>query len=160
METDFRELLTREERQPLERRLTELIDNRPVLSKRIAEARDLGDLKENADYHAAREEQGLQEAEIRRLEERLANSQVIDESAHKDSGVVFLGATVKIREVGSDEEELVRLVGESSGVVSADYFEATATSPMGEALIKARIGETVSVKGPRGVTKFEILEIL
>lgn len=155
------ELLTREERQQLERRLAELVENRPVLSKRIAEARELGDLKENADYHAAREEQGLQEAEIRRLEERLANSHVIDDSAHKDSGVVFLGATVKIREVGSDEDELVRLVGESSGsAVAADYFEATANSPMGEALLKARVGETVSVKGPRGVTKFEILEIL
>lgn len=154
------ELLTREERQQLERRLAELVDNRPVLSKRIAEARELGDLKENADYHAAREEQGLQEAEIRRLEERITNSQIIDEAGHKDTGVVFLGATVKIREVGSDEDEFVRLVGESTGVPSADYFEATANSPMGEALIKARIGETVAVKGPRGVTRFEVIEIL
>jgi transcription elongation factor GreA len=155
------ELLTREERQQLERRLTELVDNRPVLSRRIAEARELGDLKENADYHAAREEQGLQEAEIRRLEDRLANSQVVDDAGHKDTGVVFLGATVKIREVGSDEDELVRLVGESSGAApTAEYFEATANSPMGEALIKARVGETVAVKGPRGVTRFEIIEIL
>lgn len=154
------ELFTREERQQLEARLAELINNRSVLSTRIAEARALGDLKENADYHAAREEQGLQEAEIRRLEERIANSSVLDDAGHKDTGVVFIGATVKIREVGSDEDELVRLVGESSGSVNADYFEATASSPMGEALIKARIGETVSVKGPRGVTKFEIIEIL
>lgn len=154
------EMLTREERQQLERRLADLIDNRSVLSKRIAEARELGDLKENADYHAAREEQGLQEAEIRRLEDRLANSSIIDETAHKDTGVVFLGATVKVRELGSDEDEVVRLVGESSSAGNADYFEATANSPMGEALLKARVGETVSVKGPRGVTKFEILEIL
>ena len=156
------EMVTREEKQQLEQRLAELIANRPVLSNRIAEARALGDLKENADYHAAREEQGMQEAEIRRLEERLARVSIIDESAHKDTGVVFLGATVRMREVGDDEVELFRLVGESTGpaALSADYVEVTLNSPMGEAMLKARVGETISVRTPRGVKKFEVLEIV
>ncbi len=155
------ELITESDKRALEGRLEELLANRPVLSNRIAEARELGDLKENAEYHAAREDQGQQEAEIRRLEVRLSSASVVDDDAHKDTGVVFLGATVRIREEGTDEDELVKLVGEASGpAVTAEVFEATVQSPMGEALMKSRIGEIVAVRGPRGVTKFEIMEIL
>ncbi|HYE02944.1 MAG TPA: transcription elongation factor GreA [Phycisphaerales bacterium] len=156
------ELVTRDEKAALEERLSALLANRPLISQRIAEARALGDLKENAEYHSAREEQGLQEAEIRRLEERLARVSVIDESMHRDLGVVFLGATVRLREVGSDEEELFRLVGESSGSATprGDVVEVTLNSPMGEALLKARVGETVGVRTPRGVKHFEILGLV
>ena len=154
------EMMTREEKTLLETRLQSLIDNRSAIVQRIAEAREQGDLSENADYHAAREEQGLQEAEIRRLTERLQQVSVIDESQHKAAGVVFVGAKVKLKEVGSEEEEIVKLVGDSSQADSSEYFEATVSSPMGEALLKARIGETIAVRGPRGVKRFEILEIL
>ena len=154
------EMMTRDEKIHLEARVKSLIDNRKALATRIAEAREQGDLSENADYHAAREEQGLQEAEIRRLTDRLQQVSVIDESAHRSAGVVFVGAKVKIREVGSDEDEVVKLVGDSSQNDRSDYYEATVSSPMGEALLKARIGETIAVRGPRGVKKFEILEIL
>jgi transcription elongation factor GreA len=154
------EMMTRDEKAQLEARLQALIDNRKVIATRIAEAREQGDLSENADYHAAREEQGLQEAEIRRLTDRLVQVSVIDEAQHKSTGVVFVGAKVKLKEIGSDEEEIVKLVGDSSANDSSDYFEATVSSPMGEALMKARVGETISVRGPRGVKKFEILEIL
>jgi transcription elongation factor GreA len=153
------EMVTKEEREALEARLADLINNRSVISRRIADARELGDLRENADYHAAREEQGMQEAEIRRLEERLANTSVIDDTRAKSMGVVFIGATVRIREVGDEEIEVVRLVGEAGGG-SVDYIEATVSSPFGEALLKARVGEVVSVRGPRGVKQFEIIEIL
>lgn len=152
------EMLTKLEKENLEAKLLALIENRPVLSRRIAEARELGDLRENAEYHAAREDQGLQEAEIRRLEQRLSNLQIIDENA-KNVGVVFVGATVKIREVGSDEDEMVRLVGEA-GATAGDIFEATVNSPFGEALHKARVGETIAVRGPRGIKRFEIIEIV
>jgi transcription elongation factor GreA len=153
------EMVTQQEKESLEARLAALIANRAVISKRIAEARELGDLKENGDYHAAREEQGMQEAEIRRLEQRLAAAQVVDDS-HKSAGVVFVGAMVKIREEGGDEIEMVRLVGEATGEVAADFFEATVQSPFGEALLKARVGEVISVRGPRGMKKFEIIEIV
>jgi transcription elongation factor GreA len=154
------EMMTRDEKSLLEARLHALMDNRKAIVQRIAEAREQGDLSENADYHAAREEQGLQEAEIRRLTERLTQISIIDESQHKSAGVVFVGAKVKIKEVGSDEEEIVKLVGDSSQSDNSEYFEATVSSPMGEALLKSRIGETIAVRGPRGVKKFEIIEIL
>ncbi|MBL8763097.1 MAG: transcription elongation factor GreA [Phycisphaerae bacterium] len=154
------ELITHAERELIEARLNTLIANRPVMSQRIAEARALGDLKENGDYHAAREEQGLQEAEIRRLQNRLASAQVIADTRYDDAGIVFVGATVKIREVGSDLDELFRLVGEASGTAGGDVTEVTVESPMGEALLKARVGETVTVRTPRGSMRLEIVAIV
>jgi transcription elongation factor GreA len=153
------DVITAEEKAKIKARLDELIANRPVITNRIAEARALGDLKENAEYHAAREQQGMDEAEIRRLEERLAKAQVVDESRTAD-GVAFIGSTVRIREVGDDEIETYRLVGEMSGNDDGDIVEVTANSPMGEALMKARVGDTVRVNAPRGVKRFEIVEVL
>ncbi len=154
------DVITTDEKDKIKAKLDALIANRPVIADRIAEARALGDLKENAEYHAAREQQGMEEAEIRRLEERLASAQVVDSSKTAD-GVVFIGSTVKLREEGDDEIETYRLVGESSdGGNDEDIIEVTATSPMGEALMKARVGETVRVNAPRGVKRFEILEII
>jgi len=152
--------MTAEEKVKIKARMDELIANRPKITERIAEARALGDLKENAEYHSARELQGMEEAEIRRLEERLSNAKVVDDGLAKDAQVVFLGSLVKIREVGTSEDELVKLVGEFSDDPPDDYDEVTANSPMGSSLMKARVGETVRVDAPRGVKRFEILEIL
>ncbi|MEO0483827.1 MAG: transcription elongation factor GreA [Planctomycetota bacterium] len=152
------DLLTADEKTRLEQRVRDLIANRAVLSERIEEARALGDLKENAEYHAAREQQGLDEAEIRRLEERLATAQVVDTDRQAE-GVVFLGSTVKMREVETDDVDLYRLVGEASETPPMDYFEVTVASPMGEAMLKSRLGETIRVDTPRGEKHFEILEI-
>jgi transcription elongation factor GreA len=155
------EFITRQEREALEQRLAALIANRPVLSNRIAEARAHGDLRENGDYHAAREQQGLEEAEIRRLQERLQNCSVIDEKmAQAVDGVVFVGSMVRLREEPSGDEDLFKLVGEASGTITADYTEVTVTSPMGEALLKARVGDTIRVNAPRGVKRFTVVEIL
>lgn len=153
------EFLTREEKERLEAKLEELDAKRPQITQRIAEARALGDLKENAEYHAAREEQGLLEAEIRRLEERLQETKVADE-VEVPEDMVFLGATVRLRDLDDDDEDLFRLVGESSGQFDAEALEVTAASPMGEALMKARVGETVRVDLPRGQKRYEILELL
>ena len=154
------EFITAEERVQLEKRVADLKANRPVISQRIAEARALGDLKENAEYHAAREDQGLQEAEIRRLEERLATASVVDQDSTPDD-IVFLGATVRLREVDTGDEDLYRLVGEASGnAAMLDYVEVTASSPMGESLMKARLGEVVKVDAPKGTIRFEVVEIL
>jgi transcription elongation factor GreA len=153
------ELLTADEKARIEARLAQLKANRPAMAQRIADARALGDLKENADYHAAREDQAMEEGEIRRLEHRLASVKVIDPNSGID-GVVFLGAIVKLREVDSGDEDTYKLVGEMSGNQMADYVEVTVTSPMGEALMKARVGEVVRVNAPRGVLRFEVVEIL
>ena len=152
------ELITSEEKTRIETKLAELRANRPKLSERIAEARALGDLKENAEYHAAREQQGYEEAEIKRLEKRLEEAQVVDEANQAD-GVVFLGSMVKMREVDTGDEDMYKLVGEATGDLSLDYVEVTTTSPMGEALMKASVGETISVRAPRGVKQFLIVEV-
>ncbi len=152
-------IITADEKAHLEGKLEVLKAKRIELSKRIADARELGDLKENAEYHAAREDQGLDEAEIRRLEERLETAQVVD-SSHLPSDVVFIGATVRLRDVKYGDLELFSLVGEATGRAPEDVTEVTASSPMGEALLKARIGETIRVDAPRGEIRFEVVEIL
>ena len=154
------DMFTADEKAQIQKRLNDLIANRSKISERIAQARELGDLKENAEYHAAREQQGMEEAEIRRLADRIANAGVVDGEAAKDSGLVFIGTTVKLRDLDDDDEDLYRLVGEASNEPPLDHVEVTATSPMGEALMKAHVGEVVSVRAPRGTKKFEILEIL
>ncbi|MFI4897214.1 MAG: transcription elongation factor GreA [Phycisphaerales bacterium JB059] len=153
------DVITQSDKEKLNARLNELLANRAVISQRIADARALGDLKENAEYHAAREQQGLEEAEIRRIEQRLATAQVVSEDKQAE-GVVFIGSTVQLKEVGDDEIETYRLVGESSGSDDDDIIEVTTTSPMGEALMKARVGEVVRVRAPRGVKEFEIVAIV
>jgi transcription elongation factor GreA len=152
------EFLTSDEKSRLERKLEELLAKRPILSKRIAEARALGDLKENADYHAARDDQGLNEAEIRRLEERLKNAKVTD-TAHVPTDMVFLGSVVKLRDLDNGDEDVYKLVGESSGRFDGEEIEVTVGSPMGAALMKARVGETVRVDLPKGTKRFEVMAI-
>jgi transcription elongation factor GreA len=153
------EFITPQEKSQLETKLKELVAKRPVITQRIAEARALGDLRENAEYHAAREDQGMNEAEIRRIEERLKTAQVADQEAMPED-MVFLGATVKLRDLDSRDEDLYKIVGQATGRFDFEYIEVTASSPMGEALMKARIGQVVRVDLPRGVKRFEIIEIV
>jgi transcription elongation factor GreA len=153
------EFITQDEKVQLEAKLGELKAKRPVISQRIAEARALGDLKENADYHAARDDQGLNEAEIRRLEERLKTAQVAG-AGDIPEGMVFVGTVMRLRDTDNDDVDLYKLVGEASGNFDADEIEVTASSPMGEALLKARVGDTVKVDLPRGTKRFEVMEIV
>ncbi len=153
------EFVTKEEKEKLEARVAALIANRPVIVERIAEARAQGDLKENADYHAARDDQGLEEAEIRRLKKRVKDVQVADDIDVPED-MVFLGAIVRLKDLDDDTDDLYKLVGEASGSFDADEIEVTTQSPMGESLMKARIGETIRVDLPRGAKRFEILEIV
>ncbi len=152
-------IITAEEKARLEAQLSECIAKRKVLSERIAEARALGDLRENAEYHAAREDQGHNEARIRDLEQKLATAHIASDSQLPDD-MVFVGATVRLRDVESGDEDLYRLVGEASADFSLDYIEVTTSSPMGMALMKSRIGETVRVDMPKGARQFEIREIV
>lgn len=152
------ELISRADKERLEAQLAELIGQRKAIAERIAEARAQGDLKENADYHAAREDQGHNEAKIRELEQKLARVQVIGEDLDVPADMVFLGAIVRLREVGSTRTELFKLVGGLTGE-DADWVEVTVSSPMGEALMRARIGETIRVTLPRGEKRFEVIAI-
>ncbi len=153
------EFITEEDRAKLQAQLRTLTANRSAISERIAEARALGDLKENAEYHAAREQQGLEEAEIRRIEERLASAQVVDASKQAD-GVVFIGSIVRLKDLKKGDDDTYRLVGELSGDALAEHIEVSVNSPMGQALVKSRVGEVIRVDAPKGVKQFEITEIL
>lgn len=151
--------ITPDDKTRLEEQLKECFRMRRVLSERIGVARALGDLRENGDYHAAKEDQGMNEAKIRQLEARLSSAVVADNN-NMPKDVVFVGATVKLRDVESEAEELYKLVGEATGDFDADYIEVTPTSPMGEALMKSRVGEVVKVILRRGERRFEVVEIL
>ena len=154
------ELMSKADKERLEAQLAECIQFRPVIAQRIAEARAQGDLKENADYHAAREDQAMNEAKIRELEAKLARVQVAGEVA-VPTDMVFLGATVRLKDIGNGREEIFRLVGQLSDDGGPDdVIEVTASSPMGTALMKARINETVRVDLPRGERRFLVVAII
>ena len=126
---------------------------------RITAAASLGDLSENAEYHFAKEENRNIERQLRELDAKIRNAQIVQTDSLPDD-MVFLGHTVKLLDLSDESETLVRLVGEATGAVVGDALEVTASSPMGEALMKARIGDTIQVSAPRGSMEFKILEIL
>ena len=150
--------LTSEEHTKLKEELEGLIAERPVISTRIGTAREMGDLKENADYHAAKDDQAHNERKIKDLEKRLADVTVAD-TEHVPDGVVFLGSVVRLKNLSNNKEDLYKLVGETTGRFDLDFLEVTPNSPLGEALFKSRVGETVGVILPAGRTQFEILAI-
>ncbi len=149
--------MTAEDKERLENQLRECQKNRKVLSDRIGRARELGDLRENAEYHTAKQDQGLNETKIHDLEAKLATAIIVGDDDLPE-GMVFIGATVKLRDKESGEEDVYRLVGEASED-PGDYIEVTPNSPMGQSLLKARLGETLRVDLPRGLKQFEIVEI-
>lgn len=154
------QLVTKEEKGKLEADLKAMIDRRPIISKAIAEAREKGDLRENADYHAAREEYALNESHIKALEERLKKLTVVDTAAVPED-MVFLGSTVKLKDLSTGDFETVRIVGEMGKIdADSDIMEVSARSPLGEALVRARVGEQVNVNVPRGTLHYEIVELL
>ena len=110
--------MTSQEKARLEEQLRKLIDRRVELSDRIGRARKHGDLKENAEYHTAKEDQGHDERKIRDLQAKLATAVVVDDT-NVPAGMVFIGATVRLRDVDTGDEDLYRLVGETSGDVYA-----------------------------------------
>ena len=150
------DFITADEKASLQVLLTELRVIDRALIQRIADARALGDLRENAEYHASREDKGMNDAKIKEIEKRLATAQVADSSA-LPTDMVFVGATVRLRDDDRGDDDLYRLVGQSTGRTDLDYVEVTTTSPMGVALMKARTGETIRVDLPRGAKHFTII---
>ncbi len=122
----------------------------------IAEARSHGDLSENAEYHAAKEAQSLNEGRIAELEDKLSRAEVIDVSKLSGSTVMF-GATVTLVDEDTDEEKVYKIVGESEADVRAG--RVSITSPTARALIGKKVGDTVEVNTPGGGKSYEILKI-
>jgi len=150
--------LTEAEHEKLSGELQALIAERPVISTRIGTARELGDLKENADYHAAKDDQAHNERKIKDIERRLSEVTVAD-TEHVPDDMVFLGTTVRLKNLSTNKDDLYMLVGESSGRFDMDYLEVTTNSELGMAIFKARVGDVVGVKLPAGRSEFEIVSI-
>ena len=148
--------VTAEGLEKLKAELAEAISQRPVISKQIAEARDKGDLSENAEYDAAKEAQGLLELKISKLENLVANARVIDESKISTDHVQML-TKVTLKNLLNNTIVQYTLVGESE----ANFREGklAAGTPIGKALIGKRKGDVVEVKVPSGILKFQILDI-
>ena len=129
---------------------------RPRIVAAIEEARAHGDLKENAEYHAAKERQGLLDAEMRTVEDQIARAQVIDPATIESDKVVF-GATVALLNIDTDEEVTYQLVGADE----ADLKEGTISyiSPLGRALIGKEEGDDVLFNAPGGARNYEVIEI-
>jgi transcription elongation factor GreA len=130
---------------------------RPRIISAIAEAREHGDLKENAEYHAAREEQGFVEGRIKEIEYKISKSQVIDVTTIANNGKVIFGATVHLLNLDTDIEAVYQIVGEDEADVKEGKISVG--SPIARAIIGKNINDDVIVKTPSGVIEYEISKV-
>ncbi len=130
---------------------------RPEVIKAIAEARAHGDLKENAEYHAAREQQGFIEGRIKEIEGKLSHAQVIDVTTMNADGRVVFGATVDVYEEEVDEQHTFQIVGDDEADIKAGLISIS--SPMARALVGKSEGDVAVVETPNGLRHMEILEV-
>jgi transcription elongation factor GreA len=140
----------------LKKDLADALAQRPVISAAIAEAREKGDLSENAEYDAARDAQGLLEVKIARLKEKVANARVIDESKLSADTVQLL-SKVTVENMNAKMKMQFQIVGESEADFSKGLLSAS--TPIGQALMGHGKGEVVEAKVPSGIMKFKILDI-
>jgi transcription elongation factor GreA len=129
---------------------------RPAISEQIAEARDKGDLSENAEYDAAKEAQGLLEMKISKMENIIANARLIDET-HIDNSKVFILSNVKIKNIANGMEMDYILVAENEADIKLKKISVD--SPIGKGLLGKKVGEIADVQTPGGIVQFEILNI-
>jgi len=149
--------LTRTGQQLLDAELRKLkSEDRPAIIRAIAEAREHGDLSENAEYHAAREKQSFTEGRIKELESILSRAEVIDPA--KFSGTVKFGATVTFVDEDSDEERTYQIVGEAEADLEKGLLNIR--SPLARAFIGKDVGDSVEVRSPGGARNYEILSII
>jgi transcription elongation factor GreA len=130
--------------------------DRPAIIRAIAEARDHGDLSENAEYHAARERQSFIEGRVMELEDKIARAEVIDVSKLSGSAIKF-GATVTLADEETDEEQTFKIVGEDEADIASGRLSVT--SPLARALIGKGKGDSVEVSTPRGAKSYEVVTV-
>ena len=145
---------TREGYNRLQAELEDLKTQRVIIRQEIKEARELGDLKENAGYHAAREQQGMLEARISNLEERLEDAIIVDNPSFDE---VMLGVPVEVKNLDNGKTRFYTIVASEE----LEFTEGAASeeSPIGQALLEKKVGDVAEVEGPNGIVKFEILGI-
>ncbi len=131
--------------------------DRPRVIQAIAEARAHGDLKENAEYHAAREQQGFIEGRIQEIESKLSNAQVIDPKQLNTNGKIVFGATVDLLDLESDKEVTYQIVGDDEASIKEGKISIS--SPIARALIGKEVDDVAEVQAPGGVREYEIIEV-
>ena len=130
---------------------------RPRIIQAIAEAREHGDLKENAEYHAAREQQSFCEGRIQDIEGKLSNAQIIDVTKMENTGKVIFGTTVTILNLETDKETRYRIVGDDEADIKSNLISVN--SPIARGLIGKEIDDVVTIQTPSGAVEFEIIEV-
>ena len=150
--------LTKEGEKKLREELNKLKLERPKIIKAIAEAREHGDLKENAEYHAAREQQGLIEAKIKYIEYKLGNSEIIESLNQSNKEQVTFGCTVELLNIGNNTKIIYTIVGDDDSDSSQNKISFD--SPIGKGLIGKKIGDNVLISVPKGDLNFKIVGII
>ena len=132
-------------------------ERRPKIIADIAEAREHGDLKENAEYHAAREQQGFCEGRIQEIEAKLSNAQVIDVTKMTNNGRIIFGATVTVFNVATDEEQTYRIVGDDEADIKSNLLSVN--SPIARGLIGKEVDDVVVIQTPGGEVEYEVINV-
>ncbi len=148
--------LTKEGYQKLKTELEDLVKERPKISAQIAEARDKGDLSENAEYDAAREAQGMLELRISKLQQTIDNARIIEEG-QMDNSKVYLLSRVKIRNLKTKMEMTYQIVSEREADLKA--AKISVDSPIGKGLLGKTVGEIADISAPGGLMQFEVISI-
>lgn len=130
---------------------------RPEIINAIAEAREHGDLKENAEYHAAREQQGFCEGRIQEIEGKLGNAQIIDVTKMPNNGKVIFGATVTLINTNSDDEVTYRIVGDDEANIKEGLISVN--SPIARGLVGKEVDDSVTIQTPGGAVEFDIIDV-
>ena len=151
------DLITKAEKEQIQARLRELISNRAVLSERIADARALGDLSENAEYHAAREQQSFIEGRIKDIEAHLSNSEIIDVASLPATEKVVFGATIDLEDENTGIKVLYQIVGDAEADIKHGLISVS--SPIARALVGKSKGDVVDVVAPNGTKSYEIVGV-
>ena len=133
------------------------IEERPKVTQSIATARAHGDLKENAEYHAAKEQQGMMEARIRDIEAKLSNAQIIDVTELNANGKVVFGSTVRVVDVKDGTEAKYTIVGEDEADIKVGLLSIS--SPIARALIGKVVGDVAEVQAPGGLKHYEVMAV-
>ena len=150
--------ITKTGKEALEKNLTRLKKvDRPQIIEEIAVARELGDLKENAEYHAAREKQGLTEALIRDIEDKISRCQVIDISKIPNNGKVIFGCYVMLENQETATQKSYQIVGEDESDI--EHNKISVTSPLSRAIIGKEEGDSIEVNTPKGIDLYEIIKV-
>ena len=149
--------LTKDGEKKLQEELKNLKLERPKISKTIAEAREHGDLKENAEYHAAREQQSMVEARIKDIEFKLGNSEIIDSKSSENKNQIIFGSTVELLNTKDNSKIKYQLVGEDEADLTKNKISFN--SPIGKGLMNTKVGDIITILVPKGKLNFKVINI-